>query len=398
MNKHLGLLFVAVGLVTLCACQLDDDLPPDVPNSSSQESLLIEPGQNYIHSSNGKVQDAPVLEELYTKASLAGFSESLVNHQLVVGLKRQLRVLKYQRRKRPYQFDDVEVQLSQLEQSIQTILDVAQNNPEMMADFLDAYQLKGADSKGNVKFTGYYTPILKVRREANAEYKYPIYTRPDSWEGRLPSREEIDTDGVLKDKGLELAYARNLVDIYFMQVQGSGIVEFEDGRQVLFANNGDNKYNYSSVGRYMVRKGYVTEAETSLRSIRRYLGEHPELMAEVLNSNKSYVFFTPVKSKPKGAGLVQLLADYSIAVDRRFIPMGSCLLARVPVIHRNKVTHHEYRVLLAQDVGGAIKGPGHIDVYMGVGEKARRKASSMHHYGNLWLLLPKDNAPLALAN
>ena len=98
-----------------------------------------------------------------------------------------------------------------------------------------------------------------------------------------------------------------------------------------------------------------------------------------------------------GAGLVQLLAEYSIAVDKRFIPLGSCLLARVPIIERNKVTHHEYRLLLAQDIGGAIKGPGRIDLYTGIGEQARRKASALHHYGNLWLLLPKDNEPLAMA-
>jgi len=131
-------------------------------------------------------------------------------------------------------------------------------------------------------------------------------------------------------------------------------------------------------------------SKASIRGIRRYLNAHPELMDEVLFSNPSYVFFTQQKAQPYGAGLAPLTPNYSVAVDTRYIPMGACLLARVPLLSNDKVIDFEYRVLLAQDIGGAIKGPGRIDLYMGIGELAQNKASAMHHYGQLWLLTPKS--------
>ena len=114
-------------------------------------------------------------------------------------------------------------------------------------------------------------------------------------------------------------------------------------------------------------------------------------MEEVLYSNPSYVFFRPSKARVSGAGPVPLTPEYSIAVDPKYIPLGSCLLAAVP-IHDKKgnFTHHEYRILLAQDTGGAINGPGHVDLYTGIGKQAKRDAGYTHHYGGLWLLLPKE--------
>ena len=124
------------------------------------------------------------------------------------------------------------------------------------------------------------------------------------------------------------------------------------------------------------------------------------MIDSVLFANPSYVFFEPAQSRPKGAGLVPLTSMHSIAVDTRYIPLGSVLLATVPVINkRNQVIRHEYKLLVAQDVGGAIKGPGHVDLYTGIGTAARRKASALHHYGKLWLLLPnsdKTEEPLAM--
>ncbi|MEL6639460.1 MAG: murein transglycosylase A [Bacteroidota bacterium] len=261
-----------------------------------------------------------------------------------------------------------------------------------MSPFLRAHQLQGNDEKGSVYYTGYFTPILKVSEKPTDEYRYPLYSRPLDWVGTFPTRAEIDGEQVLAGQGLELAYASNPVDVYFMQVQGSGIVEFTDGRRILFANNGDNGHRYRSIGRYMIENGLTTPQYVSINSIRNILGKNPEWMDEVLYSNPSYVFFQPRKARPSGAGQVPLTADYSIAVDPQYIPLGSCLLASVPVHdQRGNFTHHEYRVLLAQDTGGAINGPGHVDVYTGIGKQAKREAGYTHHYGNMWLLLPNED-------
>ena len=99
----------------------------------------------------------------------------------------------------------MEVKLDQLERSVRSMLELAESDPEMIPQLLDAYQIKGADSKGNVKFTGYFTPVLKVKRKPDDVYKYPIYSHPKSWKGKLPSRRQIDGEGVLKGLELEIA-------------------------------------------------------------------------------------------------------------------------------------------------------------------------------------------------
>ncbi|MEL6924108.1 MAG: MltA domain-containing protein, partial [Bacteroidota bacterium] len=209
-----------------------------------------------------------------------------------------------------------------------------------------------------------------------------------------PTRAEIDGDGALDGRGLEIAYAKNLVDVYFMQVQGSGYVEFRNGERKLFAYDGTNKHPYRSIGRHMVDNNIIEAQFISMSRIKRYLNQHPNMRDSVLFHNPSYTFFTPQQSSPRGAGLVPLTSDYSIAVDPKYIPLGSCLLGWVPIINeRGHLLRHEFRFLVAQDVGGAIKGAGHIDLYSGTGLEGRKKASYLHHYGKLWLLLPKELPP-----
>jgi len=175
-----------------------------------------------------------------------------------------------------------------------------------------------------------------------------------------------------------------------MQVQGSGIVEFKNGERKLLAYAGSNKHEYKSIGKLMIQKGFISKEDISLLSIQQYFADHPDELEDILNYNPSYVFFKEQESRPKGAGNVPLTAKYTIAVDRSIIPLGACLLAYVPVLDGEKrFSHHEYRILISQDVGGAIKGAGHVDLYMGIGEQAKNQASNLHHYGQVWLLLPQ---------
>jgi len=255
---------------------------------------------------------------------------------------------------------------------------------------LKLYRIKGEDGKGNVHFTAYYTPVLEARMQADTVFKYPVYQKPQSWGVRRPTRAMIDGDKVLAGHGLEIAWTSSLLENYFMQVQGSGYLRFEDGSLLLLLFTGQNGYAYSSIGKYLVGQGYIDALEISLHSIRDWFKLYPDSLESVLNLNKSYAFFSLSDEIPRGTANTELISGHSIAVDPRYIPLGAVLLAKIPVLGGNgKTIRHEYRLVTAQDQGGAIKGPGHVDLYEGVGENALKKAGLLHHYGVLWLILPE---------
>ncbi len=396
MNRFLSILSVAA----VCAILAPNGktLEENSAVELSPETLVKEvPNWNnspdYKFHRTGKALDATPLLTTYTQNSLRSFDAfPSIDQEVIIGLKRQLKVLRNRRKKKEFTFGNLNVQIEQLQQTIDLMLEYA-DKPEVLAKALDAHQIKGKDGKGNVHFTGYFTPVLKVNKTKNDIYKYPIYTRPKNWEGKLPSREEIEKGGAFEGLDLELAYAKNAVDLYFMQVQGSGIVEYTDGSHEHFAYNSGNGHKYKSIGNFMIEQGLATIEKVSIKHIKKYVDEYPEMQDTILFSNPNYVFFDakPASTKTEGAGQVPLTAYHSIAVDPDYFPLGGCYLAAVPVINRRGVvTHHEYRLLFAQDVGGAINGPGHVDLYQGIGYQGQRKASAMHHYGGLWLLLPKS--------
>lgn len=370
--------------------------PNVILNSSSLvDSTKLALGHGYDFPNNGKDKKAPILEETYNITPLDSLELPVISEGLIEALEYQLKLLQIKKQKKEQRLGNLDITLHQLEIVIEQLLAWQYTQPLGLSKILDAYQIKGEDLRGNVHFTGYFTPVIKVRKEETSRYKYPIYTRPKNWEGSYPTRAEIDGEGVLANRGLEIAYARNPVDIYFMQVQGSGYVEYPNGKRMLFSYDGTNKHPYRSIGRYLVNEKLISAKHISMNGIKRLLLKNPHMIKEVLYINPSYTFFTPKKSKPIGAGLVPLTTDHSIAVDRKYIPLGACLLAKVPVVNeRGRLLRHEFRFLVGQDVGGAIKGAGHVDLYSGDGIEGKKKASYLHHYGKLWLLLPKKTAPV----
>lgn len=340
---------------------------------------------------DGKVE-RELFDSILTRVSLDSFDLlPQINQELAEGLNQQLKLLKFQKRLKE-NYSGIKITKDQLSETIKILLSSQFSNSFGMQHGLEAHQIWGEDKKGNVKYTGYFTPVLAVREKPNSLYKYPLYQYPKKWKGRLPSRREIERGGVLDSFNLEIAYARSKLDIYFMQVQGSGYIEFPNGEKKLLAHEGTNKHPYRSIGKYMIQNGFATPEYVSLKSIKSYFRRNPHLVDSILFQNPSYVFFRPVTTQPRGAGHVALTPNYSIAIDRSVLPLGSCLLATVPIIDENrKFSHHEFRILLAQDIGGVIKGEGHIDLYQGIGIEAQWDASNLHHYGSLWLLLPKDS-------
>ncbi|MEB7884277.1 murein transglycosylase A [Serratia fonticola] len=253
---------------------------------------------------------------------------------------------------------------------------------------LSAYQMEGVDSYGNVQFTGYYTPVLQARYTQQGEFRYPLYSMPAKGKRRLPDRAGIYSGAL--DSRYIIAYTNSLMDNFMMEVQGSGYVDFGNGQPlVFFGYSGKNGHAYRSIGKVLIDRGEVAKADMSMQAIRQWADTHSEAeVRELLEQNPSFVFFHPVPFAPvKGASAVPLIAKASVASDRSLIPAGTTLLAEVPLLdNKGKFTgKYEMRLMVALDVGGAIKGQ-HFDMYQGIGPEAGHSAGFYNHYGRVWVL------------
>lgn len=255
---------------------------------------------------------------------------------------------------------------------------------------LSAWQMEGVDNFGNVQFTGYYTPVLQARYTRQGEFRYPLYAMPARGKKnrRLPDRASIYA-GALNDD-LVLAWTNSLVDNFMMEVQGSAYIDFGDGRPLTFYGYaGKNGHAYRSIGKVLIDRGEVAREDMSMQAIRKWAEQHSEYeVRELLEQNPSFVFFKPMMTSPvKGASAVPLVAKASVASDRSLIPAGTALLAEVPLLdNEGKFTgKYEMRLMVALDVGGAIKGQ-HFDIYQGIGHDAGHAAGFYNHYGRVWVL------------
>lgn len=264
---------------------------------------------------------------------------------------------------------------------------------------LDAFQMEGVDNYGNVQFTGYYTPVIQARYTRQGEFQYPLYRMPPRSKGRkLPSRAEIYSGAI--DERYIIGYSNSLIDNFMMDVQGSGYVDFGDGRPLMFFGyGGKNGHGYHSIGKTLIDRGEVKREDMSMQAIRKWADEHsPYEVRELLETNPSFVFFKPENFAPvRGSSAVPLVAKASVAADRALIPPGSVLLAEVPLLDNNGkfINKYEMRVMVALDVGGAIKGQ-HFDIYQGIGPDAGHMAGFFNHYGRVWILRAAPGAGAGL--
>ena len=209
------------------------------------------------------------------------------------------------------------------------------------------------------------------------------------------TRAEID-GGALAAQGLELVWVDDPVDAFFLHIQGSGRVTFEDGTRRRLAYAATNGHNYFSIGRRLVALGALSCEDVSMQTIRDWLAANPERASEVMHENASYVFFRwldegQATEGPVGAQGVALTAGRSLAVDRRFVPMTVpiWLAGAAPDPHPAREDRPLRRLMVAQDTGGAIRGPVRGDVFWGTGDEAGAVAGRMKHEGRYWLLLPR---------
>jgi membrane-bound lytic murein transglycosylase A len=260
---------------------------------------------------------------------------------------------------------------------------------------LSAARLVGADAHANVQYTGYFSPVLNARRREQPGFRVPIYRLPKGWKQPGPhlSRAAIDDAGGLRGRGLEIAWVDDPVAVFFLHVQGSGLLRFADGSTITAAYAGKNGHRYVSIGRLLVERGAIDKSKISMRTITAWCAAHPDGMRQLFNQNPSYVFFRTGAAGPTGAAGEVVAALTSLAVDPAVIPLGSVLLGHVPQLDATGTfTGHRWRILLAQDTGGAIKGTAHIDLYTGIGELGAGRAQALHHYGRLLRLVPGSSS------
>ncbi|KYN86230.1 murein transglycosylase [Vibrio cidicii] len=259
---------------------------------------------------------------------------------------------------------------------------------ELSAFGIQSAQLGGGDKQGNVLFTGYFSPVMELRHQPDERFRYPVYRKPECSED-CPTRAQIYA-GALQGQGLELGYAENLIDPFIMEVQGSGFVHFgDDDTLEYFAYAGKNNKAYVSIGKVLIERGEVAREKMSLKAIKDWVLRNDEAsVRELLEQNPSFVFFAPRAAAPvTGTAGIPLLPMASVAGDRSIFPMGTPILAEVPLLNADGTWSgaHQLRLLIVLDTGGAVK-QNHLDLYHGMGPRAGTEAGHYKHFGRVWKL------------
>ncbi|HKW81387.1 MAG TPA: murein transglycosylase A, partial [Casimicrobiaceae bacterium] len=283
------------------------------------------------------------------------------------------------------------------------------------------YQIIAGDGSDTGTVTGYYEPLLRGSRQKTERYRFPLYAVPDDLltvdlaalypeladqrvRGRLDGRRVVpywpraDIDaGRAPLAGKELAWVDNAVEAFFLQIQGSGRVQLAEGGVLRLGYADQNGQPYRSIGRLLVEQGELPLARASMQGIEAWGREHPDRLPALLDENPSYVFFRVIVPDPAatidgpiGTLGVPLAAERTIAVDPALVPLGSPIFLATTYPLSDRALQ---RLVLAQDTGGAIRGPLRADFFWGFGDEAGSQAGRMKQPGRMWLLWPKGVAP-----
>lgn len=387
MNYYKTLFFSVLVCSVGCFNKSTENLVCSVNQVCLEAPKPIEVNTNLYR--NGKVKNSQQLNSVFNYSEVATDKLPSITSNLEEGLTQHLRLLKRFRQQPVHTVDDFTITKRQMRDVVEILLS-SSGDVSSVSDFLEFHQLNGKDGKGNLYFTGYYTPTIAASSQKTEEYPYPIYRYPKGV-GNIPERAILDSENSpIANQGFEVAYAKTPEDIYYMQVQGSGFVQYPTGETKYLGYDGTNKKKYKSIERYLIENKLIKKGgSVSINGVKQFFKENPHLREEVLSYNPSYTFFDENGDRPLGSGTVPLTPMHSIAVDKDIIPLGSVLLGAIPIYQDGRIINHEYRFLLAQDVGGAINGTGHVDLYSGSGDRGKDAASQLHHYGKLWLIKPK---------
>jgi membrane-bound lytic murein transglycosylase A len=277
------------------------------------------------------------------------------------------------------------------------------------------WRVMSADGVDEGLITGYYEPLLRGSRKPGGPYKYPLYGPPEDLisidlgdtypeikglrlrgrlEGRriLPYHERAQIESPAAPlRGKELVWVDDPIDLFFLHVQGSGRILLDNGETLRVGYADQNGHPYRSIGRVLVERGELTLEQASMQGIKAWARDKPAQLTQLLNANPSYVFFRELAangSGPPGSLGVPLTARRSIAVDPRYVPLGSPVYLSTTWPNSARELN---RLMLAQDTGSAIRGAVRADFFWGYGEAAAREAGRMKQRLRMWVLLPNGH-------
>ncbi|WP_320169063.1 MltA domain-containing protein [Maridesulfovibrio sp.] len=301
-------------------------------------------------------------------------------------------------------------QLRKSLEDLERLLPRLDRNPELLGKYFVWYELQSG-----AEMTGYYTPVIEASLKREGQYQYPVYRVPPDlrkarpgethpWseklrkayrveQGRiLPyySRRDIDINKVLAGKGLEVAWLKDPVDLFYMHVQGGGVLRLPDGRLRTAVFSGSNGLDFHGLGSILYRKGILKKNQLSREKIKDYLLKHPGEMWNLMAENESYIFFKITRGQPQGAMGKPLHGKVSLASDPQLLPLGSIVSFRTDIYpSKGRPARRVNGVGLAQDTGKAIRG-ARLDYYIGTGNEYKYAAHHLKNHVPVYLLISRS--------
>lgn len=309
--------------------------------------------------------------------------------------------------------DELRLTWGQLRRSLEDLerlLPRLDRNPELLGKYFVWYQLQSG-----AEMTGYYTPVIEASLTRQGPYKYPVYRLPPDlrkarpgqthpWSEKLRkayrvengkilpyhSRRAIDINKVLSGRGLEVAWLKCPVDLFYMHVQGGGVLRLPDGRLRTAVFSGSNGLDFKGLGHILHKKGVLKKSQLSRSMIKSYLLRNPGQMWELMAENESYIFFKVTRGQPLGAMGKALHGKVSLATDPSLLPLGSIVSFRADIYPRKgRPAHRVNGIGLAQDTGKAIRG-ARLDYYIGTGNKYKYAAHHLKNHVPVYLLISRS--------
>lgn len=375
-----NLIFIILAIFLVFGCSKKQEEIPQKPMIEKDKEVVIEE-ENLNNNFENGMQKVSFLE-------IDGFFEDDLNHALDVFRKDCKKSKKYDEFKNVCQKAEYETD----------------GRKFFMLNF-EPYKLIDSRAKDEGTITGYYEPLLHGSLKKSARYKYPIYKTPKnlvvtdreasngSKRGKFvknkfvpyDTREQIENNPNNPNL-VPIAYVDDKFDLFFLHIQGSGKIKLDTGETINIGYAEQNGWPYFSIGSYLIQKNYITKDEMSVQAMKDFFRANPKIMDDVLKSNPSYVFFKVSDVGATGALNTVLTARRNLAVDRSYIPLGMPVFLST----KNPVTKEPLnQLMVAADVGGAIKGEIRADFFWGFGDDAYNYAGRMKEKGKMYIFKPK---------
>ena len=341
------------------------------------------------------------------------FTDDLDSASLELAIERSINYYENAGRDKVYRVADRVISAQQLKETLtafRAILRKTENSTDLskkIAAEFNVYRVDGPDHTQDALFTGYYEPLLEGSLKHTEKYRYPLYRVPpdlikkENNIGRMKdgkfipyyNRYEIDAEGVLQGRNLELAWVDDPVELYSLHIQGSGKIKLENGTLLTVSYAQNNGRPFRSITKFMLESGKIKSSEASYQHV--FLrGKEDQEIYDILSHNERYVFFRFVDKEPVGSLGEPVTPGRSIATDPDYFPEGALAFIRLhkPVFDtegnvKERINFSSF--VLSQDKGSAIKGAGRVDLFCGFGTKAEYTAGTLKEKGELYLLLKK---------